>query len=180
MSLMEMPRPSSRAPGRVPVFATATRWFGILWIVIACNIISALVGEGILAWRIDRSYEHTHCIVVPAKRNESASRGSYPAVYEYQLGGRSYRSSKFDFMAYLVPEFDPHAQLPIQFVLGRTYDCWFDPKHPESAVLTRELKFDWSIMLFQGLCGLGSFAFGFSTAAGFIKFTIPRSAAGAA
>jgi hypothetical protein len=119
------------------------------------------------AWRAAQSWQELPCTVVESRvirNNPSGKAGlSYrPGItYEYELYGRTYRSSRYSFRDdYESADSGDSSEIVDRYPPGLRTTCWVDPAHPSEAVLDREFG---GVLLFGLMMGLfapaGAFAF---------------------
>lgn len=89
--------------------------------------------EGTIVDSLDNSFtiagvNNTNSGVVPVKYDETAH------VYEYVVGDRTYRCDTYCFGGWA-------DNAGAAYLIGTKVPVYYDPKHPEMAVLSRGLKF---------------------------------------
>jgi hypothetical protein len=94
------------------------------WVQTPCKVITSRV----------RQYEHTD--------DEGRTRTTYRAdiLYEYTIGGRTYRSNRLDFTGMSTSGYESKAKLVRAHPPGAQKRCWVDPQDPYEAALDRSLR----------------------------------------
>ncbi|MEN6337315.1 MAG: DUF3592 domain-containing protein, partial [Phycisphaerales bacterium] len=92
-----------------------------------------------------RSWVRTPCRVIDsAVRRHGGKIGptySVDIIYEYDVGGRSYRSDRWDFFPYMPGiGYDSMASVVRAYPPGRTLECYVNPLDSSQAVLDRRIQ----------------------------------------
>lgn len=122
-------------------------------VMIAMGVVFSLVGGllflflfGLPALRFTQSmtWEATPCTVVGSTiRSWSTDDGrAYrpDILYEYEAGGRIWRSNRVDFFSALSSSRDGARSVRDRYPTGASETCWIDPDDPTKSVLDREFR----------------------------------------
>jgi hypothetical protein len=68
---------------------------------------------------------------------------SVDVVYTYMVDGRSFQSDRYGFLGGSSSGRTRKEEIVGRYPPGARVPCWFDPAHPEQAVLSREPSAEW-------------------------------------
>jgi hypothetical protein len=98
-----------------------------------------------------RSWREVPCTVVSSEvGTHSGSKSatfSVDIVYEYETGGRTYRSTRYGFLGGSSSGYDGKAEIVAEHPPGSRCTCFVDPANPARAVLSRSLGGDFFFVL---------------------------------
>ncbi|MFN2385333.1 MAG: DUF3592 domain-containing protein [Thermoanaerobaculia bacterium] len=94
-----------------------------------------------------RSWREMPCVVLSSRvrTHEGDDGGTYSVdiLYEYEFGGRTYRSNRFQFLGGSSGGSAAKEAVVARHPPGRRTVCWVDPADPQEAVLVRSLTKDY-------------------------------------
>jgi hypothetical protein len=110
-----------------------------------------------------RSWPEVPCVVLSSDvRSHSGSKGgstySVDILYQYEIGGRSYRSNQFHFMGGSSGGYEAKAAVVAQNPPGTRRVCYVNPADPTDAVLQRSFDREYIVAIVPAiftLVGLG-------------------------
>ena len=91
-----------------------------------CEVLSSEVHGEQHAHRRGQARPHEHNVYVPAVR------------YRYEVEGRTYESTEYSPTMKDTDDLAVASSIVARYQPGRPCECWYDPEHPEDAVLERE------------------------------------------
>jgi hypothetical protein len=115
-------------------------------------ILTAVLGYGFiwLPLRVNLFYQQTDCVVLDKRLEESQSTDPddhrvhtlyRPLIYiKYAAGGRPRQVWTYDATGASTSWYGANQAILDRFQKGQRYPCWYDPDHPDSAVLTRSFS----------------------------------------
>ena len=87
-------------------------------------------------------------IFLDESRGDEGGMTYRPDIHiQYSIAGRVYETWTYDIVRAHSSGRAGKQKILDRFAVGRTYPCWYDPAHPETAVLVR--GFSWLIYLFM-------------------------------
>jgi hypothetical protein len=110
-------------------------------------LLLGIVGVLIPNWKANNLYVPGSCVVIDKRLKESDSPDpdkKMPAEYSpqikirYEVAGRSYETWTYEANPWPSTDRDVQQAIIDNFEVGETYPCWYDPAHPEAAVLARQ------------------------------------------
>ncbi len=123
--------------------------FASLLVVGIVFLVAVIFFQFLPEWRVIHNYERTKCVVRDVRLGQDPSDPDQrrPEIQiEYKIGDRDYSIWTYD------PEFHQgrgyaakstsQQRTLDEFVVGRAYPCWFDPRFPDQAILVH--GFDWT------------------------------------
>lgn len=111
--------------------------------VLAGLVTSLFFVRQALASLATRSWPEIPCVVLSSevRRHTTTGRGgltfNVDILYEYEVGGRTYRSNRYQFLGGSSTGYDSKAAVVAQNPPGRRRTCFVNPADPNDAVLTR-------------------------------------------
>ena len=119
-------------------------------------------------WRVRREFVAAPCRVLAAPtvdvRQEDEGESYRPLIpFQYKVGDRTYRADRYDLMQTWFADREAAEEIASRFQEGETYQCWYDPQRPGTAVLEPTLR--WTVWLLLLLpvaflaIGLGGLAY---------------------
>lgn len=116
--------------------------FGSLFVVGVVFLIAVIIFQFLPEWQVIRSYERTTCVVLDKRLDPDPadSARNRPAIQiEYDVDKKPYKIWTYDARYHHGRGFDSgtesQQQVLDEFIIGRSYACWYDPLHPDQAVL---------------------------------------------
>lgn len=147
----------------------ATRRFSSRGCLIPFFLLFVAVGLGLgyfLLYRplarlvVARSWTALACVVesstVRSHEGDDSTTYSVDIVYRYEVGGRTYRGNRYDFLGGSSSGYEAKQRVVDAHPVGTTVTCFVDPLDPASSVLQR----GWSAKYLLGLLALPFFAGG--------------------
>jgi len=138
-------------PRPTPISREARGAKQAVWIPIVLGVVFTLVGGGLFialgvlpALRLAdaRGWQATPCTIVSSSvRSHASDDGttySIDIMYEYETGGRTWRSNRYDFVGGSSSGYDGKQAVVDRYPAGSTSTCWVDPDDPSQAVLDRD------------------------------------------
>jgi hypothetical protein len=132
-------------------------WFMVLFfalfLVIGLAVSYALLFRPAVQLVRARSWRPTPCTILSSdvgrhSGSEGGSTYSVDITYEYQAGGRTFRSSRYDFMGGSSSGYEGKADVVKRYPPGIRATCYVDPDAPGEAVLTRDFQPAYLVGLF--------------------------------
>ncbi|NLE39879.1 MAG: DUF3592 domain-containing protein [Pirellulaceae bacterium] len=118
-------------------------------------------------WRANNEFVKTNCVVV--SKAVAESHGDDGATYrpniaiEYAVNGITYHEATYDIGKSPSPDREAQQTIVDQFEVGKSYDCWYDPRDPRTVVLARGYsRWTWMVLIIPVsfvLIGGGGFVF---------------------
>ena len=158
---------SQRAPSAALGAGCLAAFFGVFLLAGAAVLWFVTLRPAARAWTA-REWRETSCVVersgVGEHAGDDGTTYSVDVLYAFTVGGREYKSSRYDFLSGSSSGYEGKAAVVERLPAGTRTVCWVDPQDLTSAVLERRLHKGY---LF-GLFGLPFFLVG----AGGIAFTL--------
>lgn len=104
---------------------------------------------------------------VESHAGDDSTTYSVRVLYRYQVDGRTYHSNRYDFVTGSSSGYDGKRAIVERIPPGSETECFYDPRQPSRAVLSRDFRSDWLFalipLLFMAVGGVGAW---FSLTAG--------------
>ena len=151
--LYEKKRGNRRTGSKKLGSAGEALFFAILFLLGCIGLAGLVVTLVIPQWRVNHEFTRLTCTILDARVGEKLDDevvGYRPEIQiEYQVEEETYRIWTYDVHTlrkngYSTDPEDARAVLD-QFVIDKSYRCWYNPAEPDEAVLTRRLN--WWIWL---------------------------------
>ncbi len=117
---------------------------GLIFAVVGGAVFVPMTGLPAIRLAASLTWEATPCTIVNSSmRSWSTDDGtSYRAdvLYEYEAGGRSWRSNRVDFFSFLTSGRDNARAVLDRYPGGTDTSCWIDPGAPSRSVLERQFR----------------------------------------
>ncbi len=138
-------RRSNRAsPGCLVLFFS-------IFLVAGCAVLYFMILGPVRDFVSSNSWQETTCMVLSSRVGEhSDSDGttySVDVVYTYSFGGRGYQSDRFGFLKSSSSGYEGKAETVARYPPGARVPCWVNPLNPEKVVLSRDLSWEWLLVL---------------------------------
>ena len=153
----------------------ATRRFSSRGCLIPFFLLFVAVGLGLgyfLLYRplarlvVARSWTALACVVesstVRSHEGDDSTTYSVDIVYRYEVGGRTYRGNRYDFLGGSSSGYEAKQRVVDAHPVGATVTCFVDPRDPASSVLQR----GWSAKYLLGFSPCRSLPAGSSACGG--------------
>lgn len=125
--------------------------FFSVFLVAGCAVLYFMILGPVRDFASSGSWQETTCTVLSSKVGEhSDSDGttySVDVVYTYSFGGRGYQSDRFGFLKASSSGYEGKAETVARYPVGARVPCWVNPSNPEKAVLSRDLSWEWLLVL---------------------------------
>jgi hypothetical protein len=143
--MVTQPLSSRRGSGRFPS-GCLVPFFGIFFLVGLAAFYFATLRPAV-RYFASRSWLETTCTVLSSQVGEHSGSDSttysVDIVYTYIVDGRSYQSDRYGFLGGSSSGRAGKEEIVGRYPPGARVPCWFDPNHPEQAVLSREPSAEW-------------------------------------
>jgi Protein of unknown function (DUF3592) len=147
--MVTQPLSSRRGSNRFPS-GCLVPFFGLFFLVGAAAFYFATV-RPVMRYFASRSWTETTCTVLSSQVGEHSdsdgSTYSVDVVYTYSVEGRAYQSDRYGFLGGSSSGRSGKEAVVARYPPGARVSCWFDPAHPEMAVLSREPSAAWLVGL---------------------------------
>ena len=118
--------------------------FGLLFIAIGGGVFIPMALVPSFRMAMSTTWKETPCTIVSSSmRSWSTDDGtSYRAdvLYEYQAGGRSWRSNSIEFFGFLNTGYDAAHETLSRYPDRSSATCWVSPRNPSKSILEREWR----------------------------------------
>jgi hypothetical protein len=129
-------------------------FFGLFFLT-GCAFLVLLMWALLLDWMANHSYLPNSCVVLDKRldstmkdvvvrvNGEGLNETKNVPVYHpeiqirYEVDGRKYEIWTYDAIAGVSTDRSAQQAIVDSFQVGATYPCWYDPNHPDKAVLVR-------------------------------------------
>jgi uncharacterized protein DUF3592 len=143
--MVTQPLSSRRGSGKLPI-GCLVPFFGIFFLVGAAAFYFATV-RPVMRVLASRSWTETTCTVLSSQVGEHSGSDSttysVDVVYTYSVDGRAFQSDRYGFLGGSSSGREGKEEVVARYPPGARVTCWFDPAHPEMAVLSREPSAEW-------------------------------------
>jgi hypothetical protein len=124
-------------------------FFGLCFLMGCASLVMLVWGFLLTDWRANNLYVPSSCVVLDRRLATSSgamhdpelgqSRPTYhPEIkIRYEVGGRKFEIWTYDAIFMFYPDQTAQQAIVDSFQVGATYPCWYDPDHPEKAILVR-------------------------------------------
>jgi hypothetical protein len=120
--------------------------FGLLFVVVGAAVFIPMALVPSLRLAIATTWKATPCTVVSSSmRSWSTDDGTShraDVLYEYQVGGRQWRSNNTSFFSFLSTGYEEAREFIDQYPEGSSATCWVDPRDPSRSVLDRRFHLE--------------------------------------
>lgn len=142
-------RPASKTLKDTKKSPKVGAWFG--WVFIGVGgLVFWFIAAGPIANAIaSRSWSEVPCQIISSRvqthDGDDGDTYSVDILYRYEVDGRTYRSSRYNFIGGSSSGYNRKRDIVKKYAPGSTHTCFVDPGEPAKAVLVRSLG--WGILL---------------------------------
>ncbi|MBN2294355.1 MAG: DUF3592 domain-containing protein [Pirellulales bacterium] len=142
-------------------------FFGLFLLIGCAGLVVMVTTLLIPEWRVNHEFVETTCVIlakqIGSQDGEDGTLYRPEIEIEYQIAGKQYRTRTYDITGTYSSGRADKEKILKQFDIGKRYDCWYDPRHPEVAVLVRGYSvLAWVLLAVPGtfiLIGGGGFIY---------------------
>ncbi|HEX4966272.1 MAG TPA: DUF3592 domain-containing protein [Thermoanaerobaculia bacterium] len=139
-------QPLSSRQGKSFPSGCLVAFFGVFFLIGAAAFYFATVRPAMQALAA-RSWTETECTVLSSQvgthSGSDSDTYSVDVVYTYEVEGRGYQSNRYGFLGGSSSGRAGKEEVVARYPPGARVPCWYDPAHPEQAVLSREPSAEW-------------------------------------
>lgn len=139
-----VPKALTSAAGKKGVPRWAMGLFSGVFLLVGLGAFCALGVRPALKLLDAREWREVECRVLSSEvrshRSDDSTTYSVYILYAYEVGGREFRSDRYDFMGGSSSGYDSKAEVVAQYPAGGRARCFVDPEAPGEAVLDRDFR----------------------------------------